>query len=574
MKKRTPLILALIIILPILLLGWLGVRLQLDQQQVAAYQQNSLAQSQLRAVDQQLQQHFSALQSLLIVQAEILSGNGAEAYKPEALRQFVGRSFQVEQMFVMTSVGERIFPPRQQPLTQKERDFVSMTRPLLASPERFTQPTMDPIAAPAADQRVTSGRLQSDAARESLYSAPAALSKSEPELRELASGPSYGWLAWYAESGLKHIFWWQDKQGNTLGFALNPARLMSDLINLLPDTQGVSSGLEHGEIVLINDRDEVAYSWGGYQHNEGVEPLRILPLSHPLASWRLSYYNDPAQTAGSGWIGLLLLLLLVALVLSGLGYYLYREHSRELRQAEQRVNFVNQVSHELKTPLTNIRLYAEMLEQSPAINDESQVKNNLGVISSESQRLSRLIDNVLSFGRSQRQGLQLHYRTGQLDQCIAQVVQAFEPILSARGMQVRFRGEAGQNCQLDAEAVEQILNNLLSNCEKYAASGEYIDISSWQEQIAAGYTSWIRVRDYGPGLAEEQREQVFTPFYRVSNKLTDGITGTGIGLGLARELARLHGGDLVAESPEDRAGGVSFLLSLNTPPENTEDRPG
>jgi signal transduction histidine kinase len=111
---------------------------------------------------------------------------------------------------------------------------------------------------------------------------------------------------------------------------------------------------------------------------------------------------------------------------------------------------------------------------------------------------------------------------------------------------------------LDPEALEQMLNNLVSNVEKYAGAGGAIHISSRQDRDV----STVEVRDFGPGIAPQDRSRIFEPFYRVSSRLTDGVSGTGIGLGIARELARLHGGDLVAQ---EVAKGACFQITLRTP---------
>ncbi|WP_432470976.1 sensor histidine kinase [Amphritea sp. HPY] len=595
MKKRTPLLLAVIILLPMLLLAWFGVRLQLDQQQVATHQFKNLVESRLQSIDQQLQGHFFSLQAHFIPQGEALYRETGGQYDAGRLRQFISRSAQVQQMFVLSAQGERVFPPRNLPLNRQEQSFVELTRSLLLTPERFTAPTTDPQVAPGAPSQQTvssvsgdelySGQLRSSSPSKSRYAPAADTLLQETELQEsglqesepLQQDSPHGWIAWYAEAGLQHIFWWQDLEGNTLGFALNSARLLSDLINYLPDSSTTETEYKSAEMQLINNRDEVSYSWGGYQHNGQQKAVRILPLSHPLGSWRLAYYSAAQQPVVTSWLGLASLLLLLTAGLSTLAYLLYREHRRELRLAEQRVNFVNQVSHELKTPLTNVRLYAEMLENELSLEEEQSLSQRyLGVINSETQRLSRLIDNVLSFSRIKREGTTIRQQEGVVDDYLAQIIQTFTPAMTERGISVRFDGQATERCLFDAEALEQVINNLLSNCEKYAAAGQFIDICSWQQHVTEECYSYIRIRDYGPGINYVEAEAIFTPFYRISNKLTDGISGTGIGLGLARDLARAHGGDLILECPSDKVtadSGASFLLTLRTPLSETDGSP-
>ncbi|MEZ5582474.1 MAG: HAMP domain-containing sensor histidine kinase [Candidatus Competibacteraceae bacterium] len=209
---------------------------------------------------------------------------------------------------------------------------------------------------------------------------------------------------------------------------------------------------------------------------------------------------------------------------------------RELRLARQRVNFVNQVSHELKTPLTNIRLYAEMLDEDLA-EDDTQARRYLDIIVGESQRLSRLITNVLSFARQQRGQSRLHLRPGRVDDVIAAVLAAFRPALAEKGMTVEWQGKADRWVKLDPDALEQMLNNLLSNAEKYAANSGTLHITSQQTDDEAT----LYIRDRGPGIAKRERHRVFQAFYRSESRLNEGVSGTGIGLTIARDLARLHG---------------------------------
>jgi signal transduction histidine kinase len=231
------------------------------------------------------------------------------------------------------------------------------------------------------------------------------------------------------------------------------------------------------------------------------------------------------------------------------------------------VNFVNQVSHELKTPLTNIRLYAELLEtEVDAVFDDEQqdgqaegnkARKYLGIITAESQRLSRLIANVLRFGQFQQSQLQLRLQQAVVDEVIQRCIAAFAAALQAKGITVRLDLHASAAVLLDAEALEQILNNLISNAEKYAASGASLQISSTQDADVSS----IAVRDFGPGIAARERARIFQPFYRISSKLSDGVTGTGIGLDIARQLARLHGGDLVLQEVDV---GACFTVTLPT----------
>jgi signal transduction histidine kinase len=341
---------------------------------------------------------------------------------------------------------------------------------------------------------------------------------------------------------------------------------VADIIALLPSTSADGSQAK-SRTRLVNGNGQVVYEWGSYQPASDEKSLAMRPLSHPLGTWKLEYFGPALATAGvlNTW-GLVAGLLGLALALVGLALYLYREHTREMRLAQQRVNFVNQVSHELKTPLTNIRLYAELLEDEldPAVDEQavggSKAHRYLGIITAESQRLSRLIANVLSLGQFQKAQFSLALQHGVVDEVVARCIAAFRPALEAKSITVHTTAQAPRVVMLDAQALEQILNNLLSNAEKYAASGGAIYIETTQTHGV----STIDVRDLGPGIPASERERVFEPFYRISSKLADGVAGTGIGLDIARQLARQHGGDVALKAAEAEGGGAHFRVSLRT----------
>jgi signal transduction histidine kinase len=317
----------------------------------------------------------------------------------------------------------------------------------------------------------------------------------------------------------------------------------------------------------VNSTGAVTYQWGSYEPAERELSRASLSLSPPLSAWKLEYYA-PSDLVGAGFgRGVLFNVLsglgVLAVAMAALAIYFYRESSREMREAAQRVSFVNQVSHELKTPLTSIRMYAEMLE-GQLEGAVEKPRKYLDVIVSESQRLSRLIGNVLTFSRKQRSALKLHRTIGNVDEVLRAVLDHFAAALRSRGIEIVFSGAAHHAAEFDHDALEQIVGNLLSNVEKYAAGADRVEIVSMQD----GDTVTIAVTDNGPGIPPHERRRIFEPFHRVSNKLTDGVAGTGIGLAIARDLARLHGGDLTLEPTSQ---GASFKLVLHVPQQGSAE---
>ncbi len=374
----------------------------------------------------------------------------------------------------------------------------------------------------------------------------------------IAPAPRQGWLVRYQQQQLQLLRWLDAPNGDVWLFEVSYPALLAGLIGWLPDTSIENAdGAAAERYRLADGSGRQLYGWGNYAVAEQQTPQAQLTLRQPLSGWHIDYYSE-AAAANTLLDRLRWLLIAAALALLTLllGVWLWRKQQAELRLAEQRVSFVNQVSHELKTPLTNIRLYAELLQQK--IGDQPIAKRQLGVVVSESQRLSRLINNVLSFGRGQRKQLQIQRRPAVVDEVVEEVLANWEIALADSGIQVSFTGNAEREVWVDADALEQILNNLISNAEKYAASGGKLAISS----VLSGNIATLLISDAGPGIPMAERQRVFESFYRRSDNTTEGVSGTGIGLGLARELARLHGGDLTIKYDAAAEQGSCFELSL------------
>lgn len=527
MRNKALIALLLIVVLPVAALGWLGLRLLNSERQALEHRVQALVDAQLVAIDDLLSAYFASQRTALLADIQKLPSDTS------ALRAYSRTKPLVRQVFVMDGQGERVHPPRSAPLTEVEQRFLQRSADIWRNRDILYQ----------------SGLPRSDAA------SAAASGTASAQTAKADVPRSDGWYVWHWGTETDLIFWQRTAQ-RLIGIELEPARVKADLIGLLPTTGDAEDRLDQARIQLLDERGAVAYQWGAFPVTS-AKPLAQRPLSHPLGSWKLAYYAPAVEGRdNSRTLGLASALAALALALGALAWYLHREQTRDARLAAQRVNFVNQVSHELKTPLTNIRMFAELLGDQLEHADDKP-KRYLEIIVAESQRLSRLILNVLNFGRMQREALSLHRQPGTIDEAVATTLEAFRPALEGKSVAINFTGAAPASVSFDRDALEQILNNLLSNVEKYAAAGARVDIETAQ----SGELSIVRVRDYGGGIPKQERERIFQAFYRLSSKLSDGVTGTGIGLTIARELARLHGGDLRLLESES---GALFELSLTT----------
>ena len=345
--------------------------------------------------------------------------------------------------------------------------------------------------------------------------------------------PNSGWYQNY-----DHLIYWFKVSDDIIGFELSTIKLTFDIINLL-DNQSLDDNFK-----LINS-DKQIYSNGKTFENEITESLK-----YPLQNWHLTYYYSSPNLVNLYILGIGGIALFI-LVLFGFIFYGYREYTRTLRLAKQQVTFVGQVSHEFKTPLTNITLYSEML--SEYLEDEATpIPDYLQVISAESKRLTRLIQNVLTFNKSNN----LNIKPVNLTALLKQVYLTFKPILAAKSLQLNLINlENDCIVNTDADSVMQILNNFLSNAEKYASKGKQVDLSLCR----SGKQVVITVRDYGEGVATHLLKQIFKPFYRVSSSITEGVSGTGIGLTIANQLAKQLQGEIKVVNQKP---GIAFSLIL------------
>lgn len=233
------------------------------------------------------------------------------------------------------------------------------------------------------------------------------------------------------------------------------------------------------------------------------------------------------------------------------------EDVTHLAQADQaRDNFLYHVTHELRTPLTNIQAYAETLTK-PDFDDEQTRKECYNVIISETSRLSRLVENILSISQLEVGSARMDVSEIDLPRLIRQMVQ--DNLGRADEKQIDLTLKLPPKVppvRGDKERLSVLLNNLIGNALKYTPQGGRVDV---RVELFEN-TMQIAVTDTGIGIAASDQAYVFEKFYRAQNDATQDIPGTGLGLAIAREVARLHGGDITLESEVGK--GSTFTLEL------------
>jgi signal transduction histidine kinase len=238
---------------------------------------------------------------------------------------------------------------------------------------------------------------------------------------------------------------------------------------------------------------------------------------------------------------------------------LWRNATAQIRLAQKKDDFISAVSHELRTPLTSIRMYSEMLEKNWVKSPDKAVEYYSNM-RQESERLSRLIENVLDFSRIQKGRKKYSFDAGDINKCVSDVVEMMRPYVVLKGFSIRTEPGQIEESTFDADAVTQIVVNLLDNAIKYARDAE--DKTIIVRTKTDDKFTIIEVEDHGPGVPHRQRNKIFEQFYRPAAESTRETTGTGLGLALVKKFAEAHNGfvEIVSAKPT----GAIFRVALAT----------
>lgn len=293
---------------------------------------------------------------------------------------------------------------------------------------------------------------------------------------------------------------------------------------------------------------------------ESAAPVLSVPFGEALPAWRVALYEpsglaprDMVRRQAVSFMAAFALLLVVI----GAGLVAtYRLQRRESEIARLKSDFVANVSHDLKTPLSLIRMFAETLEMD-RVPDEGRRREYYGVLTRESERLSRLIDNVLDFSRIESGRQRYDIAPGPVEPVIQEVLESFRHPLHQQGFAVDVSIAPDlPDVPMDADALKQALANLLDNAMKYSGDRRKIAVSA--RRAADGVA--VEVADEGIGIPVSERERIFEKFYRVGRSETQGRRGSGVGLALVKHIVEAHRGRVTVDGGPGQ--GSRFTLHL------------
>jgi signal transduction histidine kinase len=241
---------------------------------------------------------------------------------------------------------------------------------------------------------------------------------------------------------------------------------------------------------------------------------------------------------------------------------------REASEARKKVDFVSNVTHELKTPLTSIRMFVETLKLG-RVKDEGQVAACLDVIMTETDRLGALIDHVLSFSKVENQVKKYNMQPNNIAQVVRDTIGLFKAQMANVQGEVRLKMLPGLPSQavFDKDAIREVLLNLLSNSIKYSGAEKFVTV-----QVGIDHNDmFIEVTDRGIGIPQEDLARIFEKFYRVDQELSRNVDGTGLGLAICKEIVSAHGGRIAVSSVLRK--GSSFTVFFPYRPPRVTGRP-
>ena len=343
---------------------------------------------------------------------------------------------------------------------------------------------------------------------------------------------------------------------------------MKDALSRAPDeilTDNFSLDLLLSEQAAIF-RDEVAiFDRKGRPLQGAVRNLKEAVYTKPLKQlpYTIAVYEryplilEQLEKRQKGLVLYILLIVFSAVSILAGGFYSLYALAREWRFAQIKSEFVSHLSHDLRRPLTSIRMFSEMLKDGYILTEEKK-REYYKIISNESDKLTHLANNVLDFSRIERGRIRYNFQPEDIGKLVKETVERFKAYRTEEARPIILDMEACPLVTIDAHAITQALMNLLSNAAKYSPADKEIRVSlkNYKREVA------VEVADQGTGIPSSEQEKIFQKFYRVPRAEVNSIEGSGLGLTLVKYAVEAHKGKVLVESEEGRGSKFSIVLPV------------
>jgi signal transduction histidine kinase len=340
-----------------------------------------------------------------------------------------------------------------------------------------------------------------------------------------------------------------------LGLKINNEYLIDNVLSEM--IQNIQFG-ESTNVVISNLSSQVLY---GYKDQATPPPTITEFFKDNFPPWRIELFAG--KTGGLGLVELknsyyfwTILTLIIVLIFGA--FLIVRTISHEVEILKIKSDFVSSVSHEFKTPLTSIKALAERLKEGK-VKDQSKAEQYFSVISQDTEKLTRLVKNILDFSKTEEGKKEYEFTETDVAQFMTQQIENFRKVEIQKGAKIHTQIPKDiPHLFVDRDALSQAIINLLDNASKFSPDKKEISIilKSDAENII------IEVKDKGIGIPQDEINKIFDKFYQGKSTLRHSVTGTGLGLTLVRHIVEAHGGRISVESKIGQGSTFALIFPI------------
>jgi len=344
----------------------------------------------------------------------------------------------------------------------------------------------------------------------------------------------------------------RDGKRQVVGIVIDEERFIRDIL-----AKKMEEAAGENFLLSVNRKDsgETIFATGEMGEGRARQTKDLWLFSDYTVGIRLKGETIEEVVRARFYRNMLLIGLLNVVIIAGV-WVVSRTVRREVELAQLKSDFVSNVSHEIKTPLALIRMFGETL-QLKRVKSAAKKQDYYDTIVQESERLTRLINNILDFSRMEAGKKEYSFQPTDLNALVAGVLKNYDAHLKHEGFTVCKETDPRlPRITIDTGAVSEAILNIIDNAVKYSRDAKYLKVSTGRD----GRSARVEIEDHGIGIAPAQQSRVFEKFYRVSGGLTNETRGTGLGLTLVKHIMDAHGGTVTLRSAVGK--GSTFRLTF------------